>query len=45
MLVFGTLSIVAGLSAILLPETKGKPLPQSLQQGAELAMDAGAYCW
>ena len=30
--VFGTLSVLAGVATLLLPETNGRPLPQTVEQ-------------
>ena len=32
-MVFGTLAILAGLTSLLLPETKGQQLPETLEEG------------
>lgn len=35
LLVFGVLSVLAGLLALFLPETSGRPLPQTLEDVKE----------
>ncbi|XP_072021441.1 organic cation transporter protein-like [Amphiura filiformis] len=37
--VFGTLAVAAGLTALLLPETKGRPLPETLEDGEYFGKD------
>ena len=32
-IIFGVVGLVAGLSAIVLPETKGQKLPETLEEG------------
>ena len=36
--VFGSLAVLAGLTSLLLPETKGKPLPETLEEGEYFGM-------
>ncbi|KAI8504682.1 hypothetical protein Bbelb_178000 [Branchiostoma belcheri] len=38
-LIFGALSVVAGLAAMLLPETLGVPLPDTLEEGENFGKD------
>ena len=37
-LFFGIAALVAGLSAFVLPETLGKPLPETIADGEELGL-------
>ena len=35
LIIFGSLSVVAGLFALYLPETIGRPLPESIEDGVK----------
>ncbi len=39
MMIFGTVSLVAGALVIFLPETKGKALPENIQDAINLSSD------
>ena len=41
LLVFGISSILAGVFALLLPETKGRPLPETLEDGENIGGEFG----
>ena len=45
LLVFGCVSIFAGFLALLLPETLGKKLPETMEEGEELGSKFCMVCY